>query len=130
MARFLLFFFALCGVSVLAQNATTQNATKTTSSTLTTGTSTSGNVTTLETSSPGVISPNYVLTGFEECTPDQITWIKDGFSDMITMLMADTFGNYPEVDWNSAAAQDFWGPYERNNGYRDDITGSSLPGGL
>nr|POF17946.1 hypothetical protein CFP56_13357 [Quercus suber] len=75
----------------------------------------------LETGSPGVISPNYALTGFDECTTDQITAIKNGFTDMITLLMADDYGHYPTVDWNGAAAQDFFGPWEKNNGFREDL---------
>jgi len=79
----------------------------------------------LETSAPGVISPNYVLRGFEKCDAGQVVAIKKAFSDMLTMLMGDPqVGLYPEVDWNSAAAQDFWGPYALNSGARTHIRGT------
>ncbi|KAM0716045.1 hypothetical protein Q7P37_008559 [Cladosporium fusiforme] len=77
----------------------------------------------LETSDPGVVSPNYALRGWEGCSPDQIAAIKEGFSDMITMVMGnDNKYRYPKIDWNSAAAQDYWGPAERNHLFREHIT--------
>lgn len=60
----------------------------------------------IETSSEGVVSPNYALRGFEGCLPDQVAAIKNGYSDMITMVNNDMY-NYPKVDWNSGAAQDY-----------------------
>ncbi|KAF2718586.1 hypothetical protein K431DRAFT_252913, partial [Polychaeton citri CBS 116435] len=77
---------------------------------------------TLTTSAPGVISPLYALTGYDKCSAGQITAIQNGFSDMIHMLMGDQIlGTYPAFDWNSAVAQEFWGSYERNNGFRSEI---------
>ena len=75
----------------------------------------------LETSEPGVISPNYVLRGFKGCTKQQRSAIKNGFTDMVKMLMQDQKGEYPDVDWNSGAAQDFWGAYPFNRDVRDHI---------
>lgn len=79
-------------------------------------------INTLETSEPGVISPNYALRGFKGCSDAQEATIKSAFADMIKMLMSDEAGRYPKVDWNSASAQDFWGSYEFNADVRDHIT--------
>ena len=39
---------------------------------------------------------------------------------MIKMLMGTSAGNYPTVNLDSAAAQDSFGPYERNCLFQDD----------
>ena len=59
MTRSFLFFAALCGIGVAVQNTTSAAATGT-------------GVGTLEISSPGVISLNYALMVFEECSNDDV----------------------------------------------------------
>jgi hypothetical protein len=98
---------------VAAQNSTSGNPSATTTADL------SG-----ATSSNGTISPQYALTGFEGCTVEEgmdPQWIKDGFSEMITMIQGSFLGYYPSIDWNGGAAQDYWGPYSRNADWRSKI---------
>ena len=120
-------FFRL--VHVIATLAFSTLIQKATSSSSTFSTATSTVDLTDATSPPGVISPDYALEGYEKCTaangmnPQKI---KDGFSEMIKMIQGSFLGYYPTIDWNGGAAQDFWGPYQRNADYRSAIKGSGF----
>jgi hypothetical protein len=71
----------------------------------------------------GDVNAEYKLWGYDGCSSSQINDIKSGFSEMVIMVMGEgtIITKYPKIDWNSAVAQDFWGPAERNRVYRDLI---------
>ena len=79
-----------------------------------------------------------VLTGFEECAENSYQyetavnwkdWVIDGFKEHYTMSLGeyrhpipgDAQWAYPEVDWNSAAAIEFFGPGYKNKPFRMQI---------
>ena len=84
-----------------------------------------------------VTTLSIVLTGFEECNAnshqygtsvDWKTWIIDGFKEHDTMSIGEwKLGQdgqewgYPDIDWTSAPAIEFFGPGYKNNDYRDQI---------
>lgn len=76
-------------------------------------------------SKPDDVNANYRLNGYEGCSAYQIDQIKDGYSSMILTVdgTRGVFPGYKPFDWNSAVAQDFWGPAERNRLYRAQIKG-------
>jgi hypothetical protein len=78
-------------------------------------------------SEPGDFKASYRLHGYEGCAAYQIDQIKEGYSNMITMVdgTGSVFTTYKPFDWNSAVAQDFWGPAERNRLYRPQIKGKA-----
>ena len=74
---------------------------------------------------PGDVNASYRLRGYEGCSAYQIDEIKGGLSDMVHMIDPTPRGRYKDFDWNSALAQDFWGPAERNRLYRAQIKGNA-----
>ncbi|KAF2716096.1 hypothetical protein K431DRAFT_308066 [Polychaeton citri CBS 116435] len=56
--------------------------------------------------SSGIVSPQYALAGYDGCSSfqiTQITQIKNGFSNMVHMLMGDQiFRTYPSFDQNNS----------------------------
>lgn len=109
MAIYTLLLAAFCGVTTLAQSSTTAD------------TSTVTNLPVFGRS--GDVNATYRLRGYEGCSANQIDQIKSGFSEMVIMVMGkgNIYTTYPAIDWNSAVAQDFWGPAERNLMYREHI---------
>jgi hypothetical protein len=100
-----------------------------------------GNVTAVPPGAPqnNVTTLSIVLTGFEDCNantgkygtlPDRNwkTWIIDGFKEQYTMAIGEnkfdqgvqTWG-YPDVDWTSAPAVEFFGPGYKNSDWRNGI---------
>jgi hypothetical protein len=79
------------------------------------------------TDTSGDVHAEYKLRGYEGCSASQIDAIKSGFAEMVIMVggKGGIIRSYPKVDWNSAVAQDFWGPAERNRLYRDLIQGKT-----
>lgn len=116
MALYTLLITALYGVTTLAQSSTTADA------------STATDLPIL--SELGDVNATYRLHGYEGCSANQIDQIKSGFSDMVIMVMSKDgiIPKYPAINWNSAVAQEFWGPAERNLNYREQIQ-SKVQGG-
>jgi hypothetical protein len=106
--------FTLLLITLRVASALAQTSTSTESSTSTDVPDTSGDV-----------HAEYKLWEYDGCSSSQINTIKSGFSEMVIMVggKGGIIRSYPTVDWNSAVAQDFWGPAERNRVYRDLIQG-------
>jgi hypothetical protein len=86
----------------------------------------------IETKTPDIskrddVNATYRLSGYEGCNAYQIGSIKDGYSDFTYMIdsTGGVFPKYKPFDWNSAVAQDFWGPADRNRLYRAQINGKA-----
>jgi hypothetical protein len=80
-----------------------------------------------DTSKLGDVNADYKLWGYDGCSSAQINAIRSGFADMVIMVMGEgtISTKYPTIDWNSAVAQDFWGPADRNRLYRQQIKGEA-----
>lgn len=58
------------------------------------------------------------LFGWKGCTGERAKLIKQAFNDFFTL--SNQFEVYNNIDWNSPAAKDFWGPADGPNKIPDD----------
>lgn len=79
----------------------------------------------------GVPSPDdvHAMTGFfgyEGCSSDQMKKIEQAGNDLLKLAYAAVpYGAEPDkvIDWNSAAALEFFGPPSKNEPYRKQVIG-------